>query len=79
MVFNDDQQSWSAFLATLPRDLRCRCGWDVRGECVSPRCQLTPGEVRAELERLGVDTRPAVRRVLEALARRQKIQAEGEG
>lgn len=78
-MFNEDQRSWARFLGELPPDLRCKCGWSVKGECVNPRCQLTAEEVRAELERLGIDTRPAVQRVLAALARQREAGALGEG
>ena len=67
--FNDDQCSWTEYLASVPRDLKCRCGWDLKGDCRNPACQLTREEVQAELDRLGIDVRPGVQRVLSALKR----------
>lgn len=31
--FNEDQRSWSAYLAGLPKEAKCDCGWDHRGHC----------------------------------------------
>lgn len=32
-MFSDDQRSWSVYLACLPPEAKCDCGWDRRGEC----------------------------------------------
>lgn len=32
-MFNDDQRSWMAYLASLPREQKCGCGWDRLWEC----------------------------------------------
>ena len=34
--FNAEQQDWLRYLASLPREKKCACGWHPRGEC--PRC-----------------------------------------
>lgn len=31
--FNEDQQSWIRYLATVPPEKRCYCGWYHLGEC----------------------------------------------
>lgn len=32
-MWNDDQKSWMAYLASLPREQKCDCGLDRRGHC----------------------------------------------
>lgn len=32
-MFNADQRSWMDYLATLPKEAKCDCGWNVRGKC----------------------------------------------
>lgn len=32
-MFNEDQRSWMKYLASLPKEKKCPCGWDRRGEC----------------------------------------------
>lgn len=34
--FNDDQVDYMKYLASLPRERRCECGWSPRGECFGP-------------------------------------------
>lgn len=37
-MFNSDQRSWMDYLAALPAEAKCDCGWSRRGECFGPRC-----------------------------------------
>lgn len=32
-MLNDDQKEWLRYLASLPRDKICPCGWYTREEC----------------------------------------------
>lgn len=32
-MFNEDQRSWMRYLASLPPEKRCPCGWYTREEC----------------------------------------------
>jgi hypothetical protein len=31
--FNDDQIAWMRTLSRLPKEKKCDCGWNYRGEC----------------------------------------------
>lgn len=31
--FNQEQQDYMRYLASIPREQRCACGWARRGEC----------------------------------------------
>lgn len=39
--FNRDQQEHIEYLASLPTDAKCVCGWYARGEC--PNCRPDAG------------------------------------
>lgn len=32
-AFNEDQRDYMRSLAAIPREQRCECGWDTRGDC----------------------------------------------
>jgi hypothetical protein len=35
-MFNSEQEDWMRYLAGLPHERKCKCGWHPLGEC--PRC-----------------------------------------
>jgi hypothetical protein len=39
--FNEEQQDYMRYLASLPREARCPCGWYVREDC--DKRPLNPG------------------------------------
>lgn len=32
-LFNEDQRDHMKYLASLPREVKCACGWARRGQC----------------------------------------------
>lgn len=48
MSLNDDQISWVKYLATLPRDAKCRCGWYRQGQCPKPECKELPPQTTGD-------------------------------
>jgi hypothetical protein len=32
-MFNSHQREWMAYLASLPPEAKCACGWHRKGEC----------------------------------------------
>ena len=37
-MFNEDQRDYMAYLARLPREKRCECGWYLKDECRNDHC-----------------------------------------
>lgn len=38
-IFNADQEAHMRYLGTIPREQRCKCGWDRLGKCLNPGCK----------------------------------------
>jgi len=36
--FNEDQEDYMAYLARIPREQRCQCGWYLKDECMNAHC-----------------------------------------
>lgn len=53
-MFNDYQRDWMECLSRMPREDKCRCGWDRKGECYN--CN------HADFRRLGVTHDDQIRR-----------------
>ncbi|WP_020475225.1 hypothetical protein [Zavarzinella formosa] len=32
-MFNSDQRDHMRYLASLPTDAKCKCGWNLKGDC----------------------------------------------
>lgn len=37
-MFNEEQQAYMRYLASVPREERCRCGWCLLGDCFNSAC-----------------------------------------
>ena len=37
-LFNADQEDWMRYLAKLPPEQKCYCGWSRFGECFNTSC-----------------------------------------
>ena len=41
-LFNSEQRDYMRYLASLPREAKCDCGWALRGQCRSVVCYGYP-------------------------------------
>jgi hypothetical protein len=37
-MFNADQQTYIHYIASIPPEQRCWCGWALLGECINSDC-----------------------------------------
>lgn len=42
---NEEQSSHMRYLASIPRERRCKCGWELKGRCLNCDAASVPSPV----------------------------------